>query len=230
MELILALFLLSLCLCDGFSPSRGGLGPSLFRTGLSMSDGPMADSPERSKIPQRRDVCRVFISGVIGTDPRENYLSNGHYVMNFALAVVGHFFPQHNWEEYKPTETMWISTEIWDNQARLHQDRLVKGAPMCGVGYLIHNKWQDKTTGEDRKMFKLRLTNILAPEDLADMLASSGIEDLDGESDMDMNQENFDEAFDDFNQDVAQAQSESNSMLQPPGVGTQDSFDDRIPF
>jgi len=36
-------------------------------------------------------MCRVFISGVIGSDPRETYLKNGHYVVSFSLAVVGHY-------------------------------------------------------------------------------------------------------------------------------------------
>jgi len=99
---------------------------SMARSAVSMmSDesmggqaGEFSERPPRSKIPQRRDTCRILLSGVIGTDPRESYLSNGHYVMNFALAVQGHFLPQHTWEEFKPTETMWVSTEVWDDQAK----------------------------------------------------------------------------------------------------------------
>lgn len=51
-----------------------------------------------AKEPARRDTCLMFISGVIGTDPKESYLSNGHYVLNFALAVQGHFVAIHDWE------------------------------------------------------------------------------------------------------------------------------------
>jgi hypothetical protein len=42
-------------------------------------------------VPSRKDMCRVFISGVIGSDPRETYLKNGHYVVSFSLAIVGHY-------------------------------------------------------------------------------------------------------------------------------------------
>jgi hypothetical protein len=36
-------------------------------------------------------MCRVFLSGIIGSEPRETYLKNGHYVVSFSLAVVGHY-------------------------------------------------------------------------------------------------------------------------------------------
>ena len=133
---------------------------------------------ERSTTPARRDTCRLFLSGVIGTDPREQYLSNGNYVLNFQLAVVGHFDPVHSWEKFKHTETMWLSCEVWDNEAREHMEDVKKGAPLAGLAYLIHNKWTDKATGEERKQIKVRFSNILSKEELADMLGSSGVEDI----------------------------------------------------
>ena len=136
----------------------------------------------RSTIPQRKDTCRLFVSGVIGTDPKEAFLSNGHYVMNFALAVVGHFDPAHDWERYKPTETMWMSAEVWDNMARNHQTMLTKGTPISALGVMIHNKWQDKVTGEERKQFKLRITHILDNGEMQEMLGASGALDLIEES------------------------------------------------
>lgn len=132
----------------------------------------------RSKVPQRRDTCRVLVSGVLGADPKETYLANDHYVLNFPLAVTGHFAPMHDWELYKPTETMWLSSEVWDTQAKNNQANFKKGAPVCGIGYLIFNTWKDKVTGEDRKLFKMRFTNILTPEEMDEILGSSGIEDL----------------------------------------------------
>ena len=35
--------------------------------------------------PSRNDVCEIFISGFIGNTPKEAYLSNGHFVLNFAV-------------------------------------------------------------------------------------------------------------------------------------------------
>ena len=116
---------------------------------------------QRNFTPQRNDVCKILISGIVGTDPKEAYLSNGHYVKNFALGVVGHFKPVHDWENGKPVETMWMSSEIWDDEARKHDNQLRKGSAMYGIGYLIFNKWVDKANGEERKQFKLRLTKIV---------------------------------------------------------------------
>jgi hypothetical protein len=67
-------------------------------------DGAMEPREERSLVPQRQDMCRIFVSGIVGTEPKEAYLKHGHYVVNFAVATVGHFTSQHDWERFKPTE------------------------------------------------------------------------------------------------------------------------------
>jgi len=72
---------------------------------------------------------------------------------------------------------------LWNDEARRHGANIYKGAPLSGIATLIFNKWTDKTTGEERKMFKARLTNVLTAEELAEMLGSSGIEDLVNDSD-----------------------------------------------
>ena len=41
----------------------------------------------RGGVPMRNDICRVLVTGVIGQDLKETYLSNDHYVINFPLAV-----------------------------------------------------------------------------------------------------------------------------------------------
>ena len=55
----------------------------------------------RNLAPKRKDICKMFISGIIGTEPKEAYLSNNHYVINFALAVTGHYDSIHDWEKTK---------------------------------------------------------------------------------------------------------------------------------
>jgi Single-strand binding protein family len=79
--------------------------------GTDFGDAP--PQVQRSTIPSRYDVCRMFVTGIVASDPKETYLANGHYVLNFALATVGHFEMVHDWEKYKPTETMWLSAEAW---------------------------------------------------------------------------------------------------------------------
>jgi len=40
----------------------------------------------RFEVPSRYDTCKLLISGVVGTDPKEIYLKSGHYVVNFAVS------------------------------------------------------------------------------------------------------------------------------------------------
>ena len=70
----------------------GNMGTSGNMGGMSSMGGmgnpdDMSPPIERSTIPSRNDICKIFISGVIGSEPKENYLSNGHLVMSFSLAT-----------------------------------------------------------------------------------------------------------------------------------------------
>ena len=71
-------------------------------SGLSQNQVQISDDQvSRSLIPKRKDTCKMFISGIIGTEPKEAYLNNNHYVINFALAVTGHYDSLHDWEKAK---------------------------------------------------------------------------------------------------------------------------------
>ena len=59
------------------------------------------NQPPKNVAPKRKDTCKMFISGIIGTEPKEAYLSNNHYVINFALSVSGHYDYIHDWEKAK---------------------------------------------------------------------------------------------------------------------------------
>lgn len=77
------------------------------------------------------------------------------------MAFVGHFTAAHDWERLKPTETMWISCEVWDDMATKNKDLFRRGSHFKSVGNLISNKWVDKSTGEERKQFRYRISKIL---------------------------------------------------------------------
>lgn len=77
------------------------------------------------------------------------------------MAFVGHFTAAHDWERLKPTETMWISCEVWDDVATKHKATIRRGSHFKSVGNLISNKWLDKSTGEERKQFRYRISKIL---------------------------------------------------------------------
>jgi single-stranded DNA-binding protein len=141
--------------------------------------------------PPRHDTCKVLISGVVGSDAKEIYLKSGHYVVNFAvrllqfplrlcadsglqftvqqLALVGHFQAVHPQEHTKAAETMWLSAEMWGDLARSQYSNIKKGHMLHGVGYLILNKWVDKLTGEERKLYKLRITKAMTHDEFNDV-------------------------------------------------------------
>lgn len=115
---------------------------------------------------------QMLAVGVIGTAPKEQYLANGHYVLSFAVAVADHYPAQHDWERHKPAATMWLNCEIWDDLARQHGAKLVKGAALQAAGNVVQSQWLDKNTGEQRKMQRLRITALLSNERLAALLAA----------------------------------------------------------
>jgi single-stranded DNA-binding protein len=77
------------------------------------------------------------------------------------MAFIGHFTAAHDWERLKPTETMWISCEVWDDMATNNKAHFHRGGRIKSVGNLISNKWVDKNTGEERKQFRYRISKIL---------------------------------------------------------------------
>jgi single-stranded DNA-binding protein len=79
---------------------------------------------------------------------------------------------------------MWIGVEIWDSEAKRVIETYTKGSRIAGMAILMHNKWKDKVTGEDKKQFKLRMTKVMKEEEVNDFLGdiieeepSSGITD-----------------------------------------------------
>ena len=204
------------------------------------NDGNMMRQEPYAIEPSRYDTCRIFVSGIIGIEPREAYLSNGHYVINFALATVGHFNAQHEWERNKPSETMWQSIEMWDTKAKqaMNEGLIHKGARFAGVGHMIHNKWVDKQTGEDRKQFKVRILSLMSNDELDDVEIAIGISDdyrnprideeeaIDNEIDMFGNSRNGNSAFRDasgsnFSIDAPQLEDQTRSQA----INSQDSND-----
>jgi len=61
---------------------------------------------------------------------------------------------------------MWVNAEMWDKEAKSHLGNLRKGASFGGIGYMILNKWIDKTSGEEKKVNKMRILKVVAPSEL----------------------------------------------------------------
>jgi single-stranded DNA-binding protein len=166
--------LISSYICVGFRIHNGVKSSysyiGMASDGYSQGNSYIKPQPDiRSEIPSRFDTCLLIVTGIIGFEPKETYLKNGHYVLNFPVAIVGHFGAVHEWERFKPTETMWLPSEVWDDLAKSHLSILRKGSKIRTVGTLLSNKWTDKNTGDERKQFKYRITKLLTEEELKDM-------------------------------------------------------------
>jgi single-stranded DNA-binding protein len=67
---------------------------------------------------------------------------------------------------------MWVQAEIWDKLAEGSSNSLGKGSFLNGVGTMICDKWIDKNTGEEKKMFKLRILKLLSKEAMNGIVAA----------------------------------------------------------
>eukprot|EP01038_Epipyxis_sp_PR26KG_P004502 gene4502-6361_t len=129
------------------------------------------NSPSRRSItPSRFDKCHILFSAIVGVDPKESYLSNGHYVINFPVALIGHFEAINPAEIYKPTETTWLQCEVWDEVAKKNYLKIKKGNRINGIATLLENKWTDKQTGEEKKKIKIRILNIIDKFELDEII------------------------------------------------------------
>jgi single-stranded DNA-binding protein len=109
---------------------------------------------------------------------------------------------------------MWMSTEVWDDEARMSIQQIRKGSPIAGIGYLIFNRWTDKNTGEERKQFKLRITKLMGSDVMSEMLEPLMLDEIIGTGNMGNMEDNFDSNFSNQHQDdgVDQTISQENTF------------------
>lgn len=65
-----------------YSPQGSNNHDSMF--GIDQTTG----SSGRSEIPRRFDTCLLLVSGVVGVEPKDVYLPDGHYVVNFSVTLL----------------------------------------------------------------------------------------------------------------------------------------------
>ena len=61
---------------------------------------------------------------------------------------------------------MWVNAEMWDQEAKSNLANLRKGTSFGGIGYMILSKWIDKTSGEEKKVNKMRILKVISPNEL----------------------------------------------------------------
>lgn len=149
-----------------------------------------------------RGINKVILIGNLGRDPEIRYTPSGLAVANLTLATSEVWKDKQSGENQERTE--WHRIVMYQRLAEIAGEYLRKGAKVFIEGRLRTNKWQDKTTGQDRYT-----TEIIA--DNMQMLDSKGGGGVSGDASA-------------YEKPAAVA---SPAPEAAPGL---DNFDDDIPF
>ena len=98
-------------------------------------------------------VNKVILIGNLGKDPEVRYTAGGQAVANLRIAT------SRSWTDkasgQKKEETEWHDVEVWGKQAEQVGEYLAKGRQVYVEGRLKTDKWQDKTSGQERSRVKV---------------------------------------------------------------------------
>jgi single-strand DNA-binding protein len=103
-------------------------------------------------------VNKVILIGNLGKDPEVRYTSGGQGVANLRIAT------SRSWTDkasgQRKEETEWHDVEVWGKQAEQCGEYLAKGRQVFIEGRLKTDKWQDKTSGQERTRVKVVAENV----------------------------------------------------------------------
>jgi single-strand DNA-binding protein len=109
------------------------------------------------------NLNKVILIGRLTRDPESRAAGSGKVCrISFAVTNRKKNAQTGNWED----DPMFIDIEVWNGReggpktADLVQDRCRKGSQIMIEGRLVLDKWQDKTTGQERQKHKIVADNI----------------------------------------------------------------------
>ncbi len=98
-------------------------------------------------------INRVNLVGRAGRDPETKYFDSGKQVCNFTLAV-------NRRTSNKDEPPDWFDLEMWDKTADVAGKYVKKGSLIGITGSLVFDRWQDKSTGEERTKPVIRVDQL----------------------------------------------------------------------
>jgi single-strand DNA-binding protein len=98
-------------------------------------------------------VNKVILVGNLGKDPEVRYTSGGQAVATLRIATSRSWTDKASGQRREETE--WHDVEVWGKQAEQCGEYLSKGRMVYAEGRLKTDKWQDKTSGQDRYKVKV---------------------------------------------------------------------------
>ncbi|WP_022942772.1 single-stranded DNA-binding protein [Psychromonas hadalis] len=105
-----------------------------------------------------RSINKVILVGNLGKDPEMRYMPNGNAVANFSIATTESWKNKQTGEYENQTE--WHNLTVFGKFGEMCGQYLKKGAKVYVEGKIKTEKWQDKTSGQDRYSTKVIVSEL----------------------------------------------------------------------
>lgn len=96
---------------------------------------------------------KVNLVGRAGRDPEVKYFESGKVVANFTIAV-----NRNTSNRDEPPD--WFDLEVWDKTAEVAHNYVKKGSLIGISGSLKFDRWNDRTTGDERQKPVIRVDRL----------------------------------------------------------------------
>lgn len=96
---------------------------------------------------------KVHLVGRAGRDPEVKYFESGKVVANFTIAV-----NRNTSNRDEPPD--WFDLEVWDKTAEVAKNYVKKGSLIGISGSLKFDRWNDRTTGDERQKPVIRVDRL----------------------------------------------------------------------
>jgi single-strand DNA-binding protein len=190
-----------------------------------------------------RGINKVILVGNLGQDPEVRYTPNGGAITKVSIATSESWKDKNSGQMQEKTE--WHNVTFFGKLAEIAGEYLRKGSQIYVEGKLRTDKYQDKTTGQDRYSTGVVVDGFTG---VLQMLGGRG----DNSAPMGggnrnqgmnqgqgMNQQNQNQGMNQAPQNQYQSNNQNNhpnnnqnqpQQAAPANTGFDDSFDDDIPF
>jgi single-strand DNA-binding protein len=105
-----------------------------------------------------RSVNKLILVGNVGKDPEMRYMPNGNAVCNFSIATTESWKNKQTGEYENATE--WHNCAVFGKFGEVVGKHLKKGAKVYVEGKLKTEKWNDKTSGQERSAVKVTVSEL----------------------------------------------------------------------
>ena len=105
-----------------------------------------------------RGVNKVILVGNLGADPEVRYMPSGGAVANISIATSEQWTDKASGQKQERTE--WHRVTLFNRLGEIAGEYLKKGSQVYIEGSIRTDKYQDKTTGEDRYSTQIIANNM----------------------------------------------------------------------